>query len=152
MKGTPGAATQTILKNSICNTQVENECLVRSPGELFGVHLGWSIFWCAQSGCPGGTQKRFKNSLKQMVWAIFGDLLGGTQLDHKNTKSVPMQRGARSEFREMLPMQRGARFAVLSGSGRPHLVGLDWSVWTRCSGSTLSGRCRSVDPREQQQK
>ena len=64
MKGTPGGATETILKNTICKTRFENECFVRSPGELFGVHLGWSIFWCAQSRCSGGTPKMFKNILR----------------------------------------------------------------------------------------
>ena len=38
--------------------------------------------------------------------------LGGTQLDHKSTKSVPMQRGARSVFCRSVPMQRGARFLI----------------------------------------
>ena len=48
-----------------------------------------------------------------MVWRIWGDLLGGTQLDPKNAKSIPMQRGARSVFRRSVPMQRGARFLIL---------------------------------------
>ena len=39
--------------------------------------------------------------------------LGGTQLDHKSTKSVPMQRGTRSVFCRSIPMQRGARFLIL---------------------------------------
>ena len=34
MKGTFEAATQTMLKNKISNKSFENECLVRSPGEL----------------------------------------------------------------------------------------------------------------------
>ena len=71
-------------------------------------------------------------------------------------RSAPMQCGTRSVFREMLSMQNGARFAVLSGFGRSHLVGLGWSVWIwsvwilsvwiRCSGSALPGHCRSAGP------
>ena len=38
--------------------------------------------------------------------------LGGTQLDHKSTKSIPMQRGARSVFCRSVLMQRGARFLI----------------------------------------
>ena len=45
-----------------------------------------------------------------MFGAIAWGALGGTQLDHENTKSVPMQRGARSVFCRSVPMQRGARF------------------------------------------
>ena len=47
-----------------------------------------------------------------------------------------MQRGASSEFRDMLPMQRGARFAVLwvrsASSGGSGLVGLDLVFWIYC--------------------
>ena len=43
-----------------------------------------------------------------MFGAIAWGALGGTQLDHENTKSVPMQRGARSVFCRSVPMQRGA--------------------------------------------
>ena len=46
-----------------------------------------------------------------MFGAIAWGALGGTQLDHENTKSVPMQRGARSVFCRSVPMQRGARFS-----------------------------------------
>ena len=45
-----------------------------------------------------------------MFGAIAWGALGGTQLDHKSTKSIPMQRGARSVFCRSVPMQRGARF------------------------------------------
>ena len=45
-----------------------------------------------------------------MFGAIAWGALGGTQLDHENTKSVPMQRGARSVFCRSVLMQRGARF------------------------------------------
>jgi len=45
-----------------------------------------------------------------------------------------MQHGTRCMFCEMLPMHHGARFAVLSGFGRTHLVGLDWSVCLSRSG------------------
>ena len=48
-----------------------------------------------------------------MFGAIAWGALGGTQLDHENTKSVPMQRGARSVFCRNVPMQRGARFSLL---------------------------------------
>ncbi len=49
-----------------------------------------------------------------MFGAIAWGALGGTQLDHENTKSVPMQRGARSVFCRSVPMQRGARFSIFS--------------------------------------
>ena len=45
-----------------------------------------------------------------MFGVIAWGALRGTQLDHENTKSVPMQRGARSVFCRSVPMQRGARF------------------------------------------
>ena len=47
-----------------------------------------------------------------MFGAIAWGALGGTQLDHENTKSVPMQRGARPVFCRSVPMQRGARFLI----------------------------------------
>ena len=47
-----------------------------------------------------------------MFGAIARGALGGTQLDHENAKSVPMQRGARSVFCRSIPMQRGARFLI----------------------------------------
>ena len=47
-----------------------------------------------------------------MFGAIAWGALGGTQLDHKSTKSVPMQRGARSVFCRSVLMQRGARFLI----------------------------------------
>ena len=47
-----------------------------------------------------------------MFGAIAWGALGGTQLDHENRKSVPMQRGARSVFCRSVPMQRGARFLI----------------------------------------
>ena len=46
-----------------------------------------------------------------MFGAIAWGALGGTQLDHESTKSVPMQRGARFVLHRSVPMQRGARFA-----------------------------------------
>ena len=48
-----------------------------------------------------------------MFGAIAWGALGGTQLDHENTKSIPMQRGARSVLRGSVPMQRGAHFLIL---------------------------------------
>ena len=48
-----------------------------------------------------------------MFGAIAWGALGGTQLDHENRKSVPMQRGARSVFCRSVPMQRGARFLIV---------------------------------------
>ena len=47
-----------------------------------------------------------------MFRAIAWGALGGTQLDHENAKSVPMQRGARSVFCRSVPMQRGTRFLI----------------------------------------
>ena len=47
-----------------------------------------------------------------MFGAIAWGALGGTQLDHKSTKSVLMQRGARSVFCRSVLMQRGARFLI----------------------------------------
>ena len=47
-----------------------------------------------------------------MFGAMAWGALGGTQLDHENTKSVPMQRGARSVLCRSVPMQRGARFLI----------------------------------------
>ena len=47
-----------------------------------------------------------------MFGAIAWGALGGTKLDHDNTKSVPMLRGARSVFCRSIPMQCGARFLI----------------------------------------
>ena len=47
-----------------------------------------------------------------MFGAIAWGALGGTQLDHENAKSVPMQHGARPVFCRSVPMQRGARFLI----------------------------------------
>ena len=66
-----GAATTCIPKIKINKIRPENECFVRLPWELFGVHLGWSIFWCAQLGCSNGPPTNFKNMLKQVVWDAF---------------------------------------------------------------------------------
>ena len=53
MKGTLGAATKWIPKSSMCKICPENECFVRLPWELFGVHLGWSLFVCVPAaGAP----------------------------------------------------------------------------------------------------
>ena len=78
-KGTLGAATKCIPKSNICKICSENDCFVRLPWELFGVHLGWSIFWCAQLGCSNGAPKSFKNILKQMVWDVLGGSFWGDQ-------------------------------------------------------------------------
>ena len=48
-----------------------------------------------------------------LYFPICGALLWGPQLDHAETKSVPMQRGARFVFCRSVPMQRGARFSIL---------------------------------------
>ena len=45
-----------------------------------------------------------------MLGAIAWGALGGTQLDHENTKSVPMQRDARPVFCRSVLMQRDTRF------------------------------------------
>ena len=79
MKGTLGAATKCIPKINISKIRPENECFVRLPWELFGVHLGWSIFWCAQLGCSNAARKSFKNILKQMVWDVLGGSFWGDQ-------------------------------------------------------------------------
>ena len=47
-----------------------------------------------------------------MLGANAWGALGGTQLNHKSTKSIPMQRGARSVFCRSVLMQRGARFLI----------------------------------------
>ena len=47
-----------------------------------------------------------------MNGAIAWGALGGTRLDHESTKSVPMQRGARSVFCRSVLMQRDARFLI----------------------------------------
>ena len=47
-----------------------------------------------------------------MFGAIARGALGGTQLDHENTKSVPMQLYARPVFFRSIPMQRGVRFLI----------------------------------------
>ena len=69
-------------------------------------------------------QKKQKKVQTQMFGAIAWGALGGTQLDHESTKSVPMQRGARSVFCRSVPMQRGARFSIL---GLP----FDGPTWTQ---------------------
>ena len=56
--------------------------------------------------------KKRPKPFKYMVWAIFGGPDWGPQLDHKKTKSVPMQRGVRSVLRRSVLMQRGARFWI----------------------------------------
>ena len=62
-----------------------------------------------------------------MFGAIAWGALGGTQLDHENTKSVPMQRGARSVFCRSVPIQRGARFLIF-GDRSMVLHGVDEGV------------------------
>ena len=47
-----------------------------------------------------------------MFGAIAWVALGGTQLDYENTKSVPMQRGARSIFCRSISLQCCARFFI----------------------------------------
>ena len=59
-----------------------------------------------------------------MFGAIAWGALGGTQLDHENTKNVAMQRGARSVLRRSVPIQRGARFWIV---GLP----FDGPTWTQ---------------------
>ena len=110
MKGTLGAATKCIPKSKVCKISSENECFVRLPWELFGVHLGWSIFWCAQLGCFNGAPKNFKNMIKHMVWDVLGGFFRETNLDHTDNKCVPMQRETRFSFLQSAPMQRGAHF------------------------------------------
>ena len=76
-----------------------------------------------------------------MFW---GDPFWEANLDHTDNKCVPMQRETRFSYLQSAPMQRGAHFfltklrshagGVRFSSDRPHLVGLDWSVWTGLSG------------------
>ena len=78
MKGTLGAATKWIPKSNMCKICPENECFVRLPWELFGVHLGWSLFVCARCGCSSGALEKAKKCLNIMVWEIcWGPVLGG---------------------------------------------------------------------------
>ena len=74
-------------------------------------------------------------------------------LDHTDNKCVPMQRETRFSCLRSVPMQRGAHFltklhshagGARFSSDRPHLAGLDWSVWTDLSGP-VSGPVR-LDP------
>ena len=44
---------------------------MRLPWELFGVHLGWSLFVCAHPGCSNGDSKNAKKCFKIMVWETF---------------------------------------------------------------------------------
>ena len=115
MKGALGAATKWIPKSKTCKICPENECFVRLLWELFGVHLGWSLFVRAHRGCSNATLKSAKKCLKIMVWEIFWDPFGGIHLDFPVSASVPMQRGARFSFRRIAPMQRGARFLFRPG-------------------------------------
>ena len=71
-----------------------------------------------------------------MFGAIARGALGGTQLDHENTKSVPMQRGARSVFCRSVPMQRGARFLIF---GERSMVqhGVDEGVKNICKTNVI---------------
>ena len=71
-----------------------------------------------------------------MFGAIAWGALGGTQLDHENTKSVPMQRGARSVFCRSVPMQRGARFLIF---GERSMVqhGVDEGVKNICKTNVI---------------
>ena len=64
MKGTLGAATKWMPKSKIYKICPENECFVRLPWELFGVHLGWSLFVCARRGGSNGALKTLKFALK----------------------------------------------------------------------------------------
>ena len=50
MKGTPGAAIKWIPQNKNCKICPENQCFLRVPWELFGIHLGWSHFWARMPG------------------------------------------------------------------------------------------------------
>ena len=62
--------------------------------------------WLLQWGPP------LTSELSKSKWfgAFLEDPSGDTNLDHAETKSVPMQRGARFAFYGSAPMQRGARF------------------------------------------
>ena len=72
--------------------------------------LGLIHFFMCATRALDGAPRNFKNILKQMVWTVLGDPSWGTNLDHVETKRVPMQRGARFVFLQSVPMQRGAHF------------------------------------------
>ena len=110
MKGTLGAATECIPKSKICKISLENECFVRLPWEVFGVHLGWFILWCAQLGCSKGALKSFKNILKQMVWDVLGGSFWGDQPGPYGQKMRSHAGETRFSFLQSVPMQRGAHF------------------------------------------
>ena len=57
-----------------------------------------------------GSQKASQTGLNISFEPFWRDPLWGTNLGHEVSKSVPMQRGARSFFRRSAPMQRGACF------------------------------------------
>ena len=72
------------------------------------------ISWCKRCGLPiyDGIKKAFKSVYFKWFWAFLGgSIRGGWRLAVK-LKSVPMQRGVRSFFREGVPMQRGTRFLI----------------------------------------
>ena len=77
MKGALGAATKWIPNSKTCKICPDNECFVRLLWELFGVHLGWSLFVRAHRGCSNATLKSPKKCLKIMVWEIFGGPVWG---------------------------------------------------------------------------
>ena len=54
----------------------------------------------------------FRFGALELYFPICGALLRGPQLDHAETKRVPMQRGTRFVFCRSVPMQCGARFSI----------------------------------------
>ena len=114
--GILGAAAKSIPKNEIGKICPENECFVRFLGELFGAHLGFSIFWGAHASLRKMAPPDASKSVPAPATATFGrfggECFGEIHLDYtekKDQKNVPMQRGARFVFSRSAPMQRGAR-------------------------------------------
>ena len=63
MKGMLGAATKCIPKSKIYRISPENECFVRLPWELFGVHLGCTIFLARTPLRSDEAPRNIQNSL-----------------------------------------------------------------------------------------
>ena len=84
-------------KRRVCQKRPPKNKFVKNPWKykyfehslwaLFAVHLGRSIFLCAQLGCSDGAPRSFTNILKQLVSAVFGDPSWATNLDHVEKKT-----------------------------------------------------------------
>ena len=54
----------------------------------------------------------FRSGALVLYFPVCGAHLWEAKMDHAETKSVPMQRGARFPFSGSVPMQRGDRFRI----------------------------------------